>query len=137
VLNISLEVDLERDEGHRNRALQILLWTLIRLDELYLAWHPETPLLYSSGVRYIREEWGYEQWIPIPNVLRQGGADCEDLAAWRVAELRVRGIPARPMWSNWQGVRPDGEKFTMYHIKVWTPYGVDDPSKRLGMKGQG
>lgn len=95
-----------------------------------------TPPLYASGVRYIREPWGYEQWVTIPRILAQGGADCEDLASWRIAELRIRGINARPMWRYFEGMGPNGEPFRMYHILVWTPYGIDDPSARLGMVGR-
>lgn len=137
MLNISLEVDLERDEPYRNRALQILLWTLVHLNELYLERFPGTPRLYDAGVRYLREPHRYEQWIPIPKVLRQGGADCEDLCAWRVAELRHRGFDARPSWSHEERKDPDtGETFTMYHIRVWIPgFGFEDPSLHLGMGG--
>jgi len=137
-LNISLEVDLEPDEPYRNRALQILLWTLIDLNVLYLTYHPDTPRLYEAGVRYMREPYRYEQWIPIPGVLKQRGADCEDLAAWRVAELRVRGFNARPSWSHHQRKGPDGHPFTMYHIRVWIPgFGFEDPSRVLGMRRPG
>jgi hypothetical protein len=135
-LDISLEVDLESDDPYRDRALQILLWMLIHLDILYLQRFPHTPRLYDSGVRYKREPWGYEQWITIPSIIRQGGADCEDLAAWRVAELRTKGINARPMWRYHEGTGPNGKPFRMYHILVWTPYGIDDPSARLGMRGR-
>ena len=133
MLNISLELDLERAEPYRNRALQILLWTLIHLNELYLAHHPETPPLYRAGVRYFREPFGYEQWITIPKIRRQGGADCEDLCAWRVAELRRKGVDARPAWTHSERVGPRGS-YRMYHIKVFVPgRGFEDPSLRLGM----
>jgi hypothetical protein len=133
-MNISLELDLPRNEAYRNRAMQILLWTLVHLNELWLQHHPKTPRLYQAGVRYVREPYGYEQWIPIPRVIRQGGADCEDLCAWRIAELRARGIGARPSWSHHRRQGPRGP-FTMYHIKVWIPgHGLEDPSRLLGMK---
>lgn len=133
MLNISLELNLERDDSYRNRALQVLLWTLIHLDELYLKRYPHTPSIYSSGVRYIREPLGYEQWVTIPEILKQGGADCEDLAAWRVAELRRQGIDARPMWNHRPIQTPRGVA-TMFHIRVWNPKrGVEDPSALLGM----
>jgi hypothetical protein len=137
LLNISLELELERQEPYRDRALQVLLWTLIHLNELYLRFHPRTPRLYDAGVRYMREPYGYEQWITIPKILRQGGADCEDLAAWRVAELRFRGIGARPSWNQREQQGPDGP-FTMYHIRVWIPgFGFEDPSRILGMRRSG
>lgn len=145
MLNISLEVDLIPDDDYRNRAMQILLWTLIHLNELYLERFPYTPGIYDAGVKYIREPLGYEQWTTIPTIIAQGGADCEDLACWRIAELRMQGINARPRWRNHPITGPDGMPGTMYHILVHIPGGTyrgraiptmtDDPSKRLGMRG--
>jgi hypothetical protein len=138
VLNISLELEIEPEEPYKNRALRILLWALIHLDQLYLRRFPATPRLYDAGVRYMREPWRYEQWITVPRVLAQGGADCEDLAAWRIAELRNQGFNARPSWRPRQLVGPDGEPFTLYHIRVFIPgWGFEDPSKRLGMRRAG
>lgn len=141
-LNISLELELDRSEPYRNRALQVLLWTLIHLNELHIVQHPETPRLYEAArqgrIRYMREPYGYEQWITIPKVLKQGGADCEDLCAWRVAELRVRDrVPARPSWRPRKCQGPDGE-FILYHIRVFVPgKGFEDPSALLGMRARG
>lgn len=133
MLNISLEIDLERSEPYRNRALQILLWTMIRLNELYIVTHRGVPRMYQSGVRYIAEPYGYEQWITIPKIRRQGGADCEDLCCWRVAELRVKGFEARPAWRHEDRRGPKGN-FRMYHIGVFIPgFGFEDPSALLGM----
>jgi len=88
------------------------------------------PGLYSSGVRYRREPRGREHWQTAPEVLRAGHGDCEDLAAYRAAELRVAGIPARA------AVIRTGPR--MYHAVVMHPDGsIEDPSKRLGMKGPG
>ena len=60
--------------------------------------------------------------------------NCEDLACWLVAEKRVRfGIPAQHI--IYPQLRPNGR--FLYHIAVATPDapgGVDDPSRRLGMK---
>lgn len=58
--------------------------------------------------------------------------NCEDLACWRVAELRVRfGIGARPTYTS--QVRPDGSY--LYHILVELPDGsIEDPSRNLGMR---
>ncbi len=64
--------------------------------------------------------------------------NCDNLATWRVAELRQAGIPARPYMTN--RTRPDGG--TTYHALVlWPPIpGVpyetsEDPSLLLGMGG--
>ena len=60
--------------------------------------------------------------------------NCEDLAAWLVAEKRVRfGIPARPRIIP--QLQPNGS--FLYHIDVITPDvpgGIDDPSRRFGMR---
>ena len=58
--------------------------------------------------------------------------NCEDLACWRAAELRVRyGIAAEPTFI-WK-VRPGGGY--LYHIQVLYPDGrIEDPSRRLGMR---
>lgn len=133
MLNISLELDIDPTEAYRNRCLQLALWFLIHQNELYLQFHPETPLLYDSGVRYAREPFGYESWPNIPVILRRGAGDCEDLAAWRVAELRAQGVPARPAWKFRDLNGPHGE-YRLYHIDVFIPrIGFEDPSKKLGM----
>jgi hypothetical protein len=110
-----------------------LLWTLVRIDERYLLEHPETPLLYESGIRYEEEPLGEEDWVDIPSMLlRRRYLDCEDVACWRVAELRVRyGIAAEPYFTS--KVKPDGGY--LYHILVRYPDGrVEDPSRMLGMR---
>lgn len=108
-----------------------------------MAWlkaYPKTPLLYQSGVIYKPEqrridraghviEYG-EDWQTIPYVLYNGFGDCEDLGAWRSAELRMRGIKAVPDVK----VRrlPDGA--WRAHVRVRWPDGhIEDPSAKLGM----
>lgn len=103
------------------------LGALCALNVLWLQRHPDTPRLYASGVRYRREPSGQEEWSTIPDVLSRGYGDCEDLAAWGAAELRMKGIDARPIAyqsgpHTWHAVieLPDGRRI--------------DPSKKLGMK---
>lgn len=85
------------------------------------------PRLYDSGVRYERER-GSERWLVPSQVLELGVGDCEDLAAWRAAELRVSGedpaalarvVRAGPR--TWHAIveRGDGT--------------IEDPSRLLGM----
>jgi hypothetical protein len=116
--------------GESHEVLEILLRALVALDESYLRHHPRTVGLYESGLRYQREPRGYEQWLTIPKMLEQKHADCEDLAAYRVAWLRQRcGIPAWPCF-KW---RQKGNTL-VYHIIVCRPDGViEDPSRVLGM----
>jgi hypothetical protein len=109
--------------------LQLLLHALVALDAAYLRFHPETPLIYRAGIRYHREPQGYEQWLQTPCILEQRWGDCEELAAWRVAELRVRGIDAWPCF-HWRKFKTS----LVYHIVVCLPNGVmEDPSRVLGM----
>lgn len=54
------------------------------------------PRLYASGVAYDREPWpkGVEEFADIVTILERGWGDCDDLCAWRVAELQETGEPA-------------------------------------------
>lgn len=103
------------------------------VDEHWLRKHPETPPLYEAGVVYEREGIP-EKWYDVPHILQRTPPrdDCEGLAAWRAAELRIAGYPARPVLRRYQG-----EKGALYHVIVEadTPDGprYDDPSARLGM----
>jgi len=87
------------------------------------------PPLYASGVRYQRERG--EHWRSPARVVcgpDAYGADCEDLTAWRVAELRASGADpdARP------ALYPTSKR--SYHAVVVRGDGtVEDPSAVLGM----
>lgn len=89
------------------------------------------PRLYASGVRYRRERpEERESWRTIPVVLAEGHGDCEDLASWRAAELRVSGEDpqARPFIYR--------TRSGSYHVVVRRGDGeVEDPSRLLGMTG--
>lgn len=87
------------------------------------------PSLYESGARYEREH-GTENWLLPSQVIAAGRGDCEDLAAYRAAELRVSGedpdasahvIRSGPR--TWHAVVARGDGTT------------EDPSRRLGMNG--
>lgn len=98
---------------------------LVRLDERILAGGNFKPL-YESGVVYKREP--EDVWRHTADVLRLGGGDCEDLAAWRAAELRVSSEdPAAKVAVYQSGPR-------RFHAIVARGDGsTEDPSKRLGM----
>lgn len=76
-------------------AIEAVLEGVVRLNIALMRFADERgvelPPLYSSGVRYRREPRGREWWQSAPDVLavatRRSG-DCEDLAAYRAAELR-------------------------------------------------
>jgi len=131
VIEIGLSLPVGSDEA--GAAIRAQVETLARVNVAYLKRHP-TPPLRKAGIRYIRERglWGgrprRERWQSIPEVLKNRGGDCEDLAAWRIAELRVRGIPAQArIETNHRGG---------WHITVKIkgfPGWYCDPSKELGM----
>lgn len=120
----------ERPLSHA--TLDVMLEMLVKIDSLYLLYHPETPRLYQSGVRYMEEPPGQEDWQDIPTTISMGIGDCEDFACWRAAELNVRdGIPARAVFQEQR--RKDGGY--LFHILVQHPNGqIEDPSRILGMK---
>jgi hypothetical protein len=126
--------------AHDHDALWTMLDALVKLDVQYLKLHPETPLLYDAyrqGLVYYQEEpEGQEDWLDIPTMLKQHACDCEEIAAWRTAELKVRfGIEAEP-WFIWKRL-PNGGN--LYHIQDRFPDGhggwvIEDPCRKLGMK---
>jgi transglutaminase-like putative cysteine protease len=84
------------------------------------------PPLYAAGVRYMRSD-PREHWQTPVETLSRGGGDCEDLAMWRAAELRVSGEPARVVW------RRTGPR--VLHAVVRRGDGrIEDPSRALGME---
>lgn len=119
-------------------VLNVMLECLVRINEAWLRAHPETPDLFDSGVYYQEEPPGQEDWCDIPTALKMRAIDCEDIACWCVAELRVRyGIPAQVYFTH--QVRKEGGD--LYHILVWIPPCPQypngrtvDPSADLGMR---
>lgn len=107
------------------KRLAETLALLSRHDEDFLRAHPDTPELYRSGVYWSRETAGRERWLDIPQVLKAGWGDCEDLAAWLCAQYRVRGVAARTALRS-------GGRARLLHAVVLLPNGrEEDPSRRL------
>ena len=106
--------------------LRGLLCVLVGANMRIMA-HHRLPSLYSGAIRYRRER--PDVWLTADAVARRGAGDCEDLSAYRVSELRLAGEDASP-WvyevrrGKWHAVvkRGDGS--------------MEDPSRRLGMKGR-
>lgn len=101
---------------------------LISINLVYLELHPETPKLTSSafGVVYGRTN----DWLSIPALYARRFGDCKSLTAMRVAEHRIRGKNANPVFRS----RKNETGGTDFHILV--QIGVDsfeDPSKECGM----
>lgn len=120
------------------RAIQ---WALDRVftHNLALLWSAQgaaIPPLYRSGVRYEREPWQgrVEEFATIPIVLERKWGDCDDLAAWRAAELAARAREAaRAIVIEAPGSKRSGRR---YHCVVKRGNGyIEDPSFHLGMKG--
>lgn len=96
--------------------------------------------LYASGVRYKREPLGSEIWQTARECLELGHGDCEDLAAWLAAERICRDPDAlaalKKLYTTVgpiiKDVRPG-----LRHCLVLDRGTVEDPSKKLGMRGAG
>lgn len=133
---IGFRLQLFRRESERRyseEVLGVLLHALSAANVAYLREHPATPPLYQAGVRYRAEPFPREEWRGVAEVLRERHGDCEDLACWRVAELRRRGVQAEPIFRHRQVGR-----LSVYHILVRLPDGsVEDPSALLGMNEGG
>jgi hypothetical protein len=111
-------------------VLETLVEALVAANMAFLEAFPRTPLLYESGVRYLEEPRGRDDWQDIPETLaRDKTGDCEDLAAWRIAELRFRGEAANP------AIRASLIRGVLtYHVRVRRSDGsIEDPSRKLGM----
>lgn len=112
-------------------AVQTFLSALQLVDQDQLR-KKRYPPLYQSGVRYEREPLGKEDWQTVERAYATRNADCEDLAAWRAAELVVSGQDAGAR-AVIKRVRPG-----LIHCLVRRGNGaMEDPSKVLGMKGRG
>jgi hypothetical protein len=144
---IVFKVQLFRDEGDRERSQQGLLWmleALCQINEGHLADRPYPPL-YEAGVHYQRED-STEEWLDIPSIIQTGWGDCEDLACWRVAELRSQGHRAGPYvrFRKIDGVfhyhalvmhyRPVLVETDSGVVERLVPDHIEDPSRRLGMR---
>lgn len=86
------------------------------------------PSVYDVA-RYKREPRGREEWLHAAQVAKRGTGDCEDLAAYRAAELRVReGEPARV-----QVIRTGAR--TLHAVVERADGSIEDVAKALGMRG--
>ena len=132
----------EQDFEDSKLKLLVLFKALVKVNQIYLASHPDTIQLYDSDVVY-QPEFGTEEWQDIPTTLERGFGDCEDLAAYRVAELRNQGIKANPhiRWRMVDGSYrfhalvkwPDTHEWKSGR-RVLVKGRVEDPSLRLGMR---
>lgn len=110
------------------QALMILLETLTRINQAYLANHPDTPPLYQSGLVY-QPEFGTEEWQDIPTTFERGYGDCEDLAAHISAEFRNSGIDSKP----YLRMQMHNNAFRIHALAQLPNGDIEDPSLKLGM----
>lgn len=121
---------------YKRQVLEGLLNALALANDAYLLINPHTPKLYDAGVRYVQEPPGLDEWQDIPDTIARRTGDCEDLAAWRMAELRRSGEDPGAEWHITVADIPDqtGHIVTTYHIAIKrTGGGIEDPSRQLGM----
>lgn len=120
------------DRRISDKAIAHLLEALVQINMDYLRENPGCPDLNDAGIYYRRVIPPGQQddyWADIPTCLTLGYADCEDFVAWRVAELRMKGIDAR-CGAQWH------EKERLYHIFVVLPDGkTEDPSRTYDDRG--
>jgi hypothetical protein len=134
-----MKIVTELDSGVMTRpklaagVVRLYLRALVVSNAYWLKKNPNAPLLYKSGVRYAPEPNAgkYEEFASAETCLKRGWGDCDDLAAWRAAEIRVReGRPANILvyWRK-------RDNRTVWHVQVKrTDTGeVEDPSRLLGM----
>jgi hypothetical protein len=122
-----------------DKAISHLLLALTRINvdvmRALIATGRRLPPLYQAGVRYRREARGadgqrLEDWRDCVRVFQAKAGDCEDLAAYRAAELIVGGEQALTVFHS----RPMGPGKRLFHIFVERANGVlEDPSRELGM----
>jgi len=100
------------------------------------------PPLYESGVEYQRERGPGEEFADVLTVLRRGWGDCDDLVAWRIAELLEEGHRAGAR-IYWRAKKPPFKmhaqvrhaprcKCSMCHGR-YARGRVEDPSRFLGL----
>jgi hypothetical protein len=125
-----------RDATHAENAeaLRAFLVCLTSINLSFLRRH-QVVRLYDSGVRYQREA----EWLPIPELYQAGVGDCKSLVAALAAERIMLGqrVNLEFRWLKYdeRGREVDSDMPGQYrfHILLRTPYGVEDPSRVLGM----
>jgi hypothetical protein len=117
--------DLLRHEAEQGRPLPSM-YELGRAGRM--RYERERSHSVARGGHIVTE--GREEWLDAPEIIARGKGDCEDLACWRVGELRAQGVPARVTFSIRS--RPHGR---LFHIIVERGDGqLEDPSRALGMR---
>lgn len=126
----------------RIATLETMFEAMTRVNVAWMLAH-KCPLLYRSGVRYRREdERGDvgEIWKDASTILKDGFDDCEGLASFLAAELRVKAPNSvGPMrYANAYVKLKTTSMPGMLHAIVFDPVTgkVFDPSRKLGMNAK-
>lgn len=133
-------VDNRVSPAERRRSMDAILWmmeALCRINQGEIrqqkAEGKPLPLLYDSGIYYLREPPGEENWQDVYRNFDLGNGDCEDLACHRIAELReVFKIPAAP-FITFRLVEGSYRFHAILRAQTANGWRFEDPSRKLGM----
>jgi hypothetical protein len=130
-IRLGVPTDANRDE--KEAILNAALESVTRADETQLARGLPTALEgIKKGVRWKPEPPGDEHFDLGSTVLKRGWGDCDDLAPWHAASLRITGEDPEA----YAFVRPSGPN--RWHAVVQRSDGtVEDPSRAAGMGSVG
>lgn len=126
----------KKTEAVRRGLLELYFEAQVRANMVWLTLNPRAPLVYASQVVYEREG-SPEVWLDIPAILNQGHDDCEGLAAWLAAEMRLRAPNSETKRKHPLAVVSlvKTKRAGLWHavVKDMDTQKIYDPSKRLGM----
>lgn len=124
-MDIRLTLPEVLDARTRVLVAREFLGALVFLNRLLIQQKLVGPI-YSSGVVYRHEPPGVEEFADALTCTQRGWGDCDDLAAWRVAELNEMGIAATLRFE----AAPVRRRDWLVHCVVALPDGSrEDPTK--------
>lgn len=132
-MRIRLGVPRDANRDEKEAILNAALESVTQADLAQLArGAPTAREGIARGVRWKPEPPGDEHFDLAGTVLKRGWGDCDDLAPWHAASLRLTGEDPEA----YAFVRPSGPN--RWHAVVQRSDGrVDDPSKAAGMGSVG
>lgn len=92
----------------------------------------QLPSVYDVA-RYKREPRGAEQWWTAERIAREGCDDCEGLACYRAAELRV--YDAEPARVRVLPPRAGARRKVLHAVVERADGSIEDVARALGMRG--
>lgn len=117
-------VIIERFDIARKEILKEYITGLAKINQIFLK-RFQVPRLYLANVRY-KDESDENPFLNCLAVIKNKGADCKSLTAWRLAELWEDGVAAE-CHVEYYG---DG----LSHVLIKHPNGfIEDVSAALGM----